>query len=545
MEAGLPTNFIFCIDQDEQGFLWLGTNKGLCRYDGNQFLTLEADKNNPQSLSHNMVRAVLADEGGVLWVGTQGGGLNKYHIATGSFTHYTHDTTDQYSIGHDEILSIQKGKNGLIWIGTEMGLDAFDPQTERFYHFRHDPGNECSLGANAVLSIAKDTSGTIWAGSWNGGLNKLIWNQQIKGLESAYFERYQRQDHSPNRIPSNRICAMSVDGYNRIWVGSYGYGLFALQQADSLHPQAVYSTQRIVGLDRGNKIYTTLIDSKGNLWVGSTEDVMLLQAQSWNFMDRAPTIADLPYQRYVHTHLGVSGLPHGRVRDIFESREGIIWIATEGGLAKYDPKVSLFQSLIQEKKSSDQNHFFQITSSASGELWLGTREGVFQYLPYGKIKARYSYEGNESGLLSNKITALTEDSLRKHLWIATNKGITKADLQTDRLQSHDLKTGTGKKYPYLSCLHLTDSGEVWAGGKSGLYLIPNSLRGEIRYFSHMQQGKTATPLGRINMIVEDREGDFWLGTGEAGLVRARRTTDGNSGFPLLFTPSPRSGEHTK
>src|SRR5688572_25600722 len=98
LEEGLSQSVVNAILQDKQGFLWVGTDDGLNRYDGYEFKIYKPESNNPDSISDRTITSLLEDENGYLWIGTRAGGLNRYDPATGIFTHYFHNKNNSQSI---------------------------------------------------------------------------------------------------------------------------------------------------------------------------------------------------------------------------------------------------------------------------------------------------------------------------------------------------------------------------------------------------------------------------------------------------------------
>lgn len=174
---GLSHNYITCLFQDSKGFLWIGTQNGLNRYDGYKFIEYKHDPANKRSLSANFISVIYedpADRGKVLWIGTQGGGLNKFDRDLETFTPYMHNPLDSTSLSHNDVKCIYKDSRGVYWIGTNGGgLNQFDPLTGRFKHQRHDPDDAFSLTNDYIISLCEDDRGYLWAGTIDRGLNQI------------------------------------------------------------------------------------------------------------------------------------------------------------------------------------------------------------------------------------------------------------------------------------------------------------------------------------------------------------------------------------
>ena len=121
---------ISCIFQDKTGFIWIGKETGLFRYDGNEFKVFKHDATDPNSISNNSISSILEDDKNNLWIGTRGGGLNCYNRQTGKFTVYCNDIKNPESISFNEVNTLKLNKNGNFWVGTDGGgLNYLDTKT--------------------------------------------------------------------------------------------------------------------------------------------------------------------------------------------------------------------------------------------------------------------------------------------------------------------------------------------------------------------------------------------------------------------------------
>ena len=136
LEDGLSQSTVEPIIQDSRGFMWFGTQDGLNRYDGYNFVVYRNDPSDLTSLGGNQIRAIIEDPSGVLWIGTSGGGLNKYDPETDTFVRYMHDPDNPNSLKNNMVWSIWQDEAGLLWLCTDEGwLTQFDPKSETFTHY--------------------------------------------------------------------------------------------------------------------------------------------------------------------------------------------------------------------------------------------------------------------------------------------------------------------------------------------------------------------------------------------------------------------------
>jgi ligand-binding sensor domain-containing protein len=173
LEQGLSQSIINTIMKDSKGFMWFGTQSGLNKYDGYEFVIY---KNNPfdsTAISNNLINSTFEDSEGFIWIGTGGGGLNKFNRETEGFTHYRHNPEYPKSISSDFVFFSFEDKSNNIWVFTGAGgVDLFDKSTGEFEHFQHSPDDPTSLSHNITNWVFEDLSGEIWFGTPNG-LNKL------------------------------------------------------------------------------------------------------------------------------------------------------------------------------------------------------------------------------------------------------------------------------------------------------------------------------------------------------------------------------------
>jgi ligand-binding sensor domain-containing protein len=132
---GLSQNKIFDIVQDTLGFIWIGTEDGLNRYDGYEFKVYKNDPNDIGSLSNNMIETMHVTKNGDLWLGGNLGGLSKFDFNTETFTNFLHDHSDINTIIGNNITDISEDEKGNLWIATyDQGFDYMDVKTNSFFH---------------------------------------------------------------------------------------------------------------------------------------------------------------------------------------------------------------------------------------------------------------------------------------------------------------------------------------------------------------------------------------------------------------------------
>ncbi len=264
MEEGLSQNAILALLQDRQGYLWIGTQDGLNRYDGYTFTQFKNNAQDPNSISFNGVISLYEDNEGYLWIGTWGGGLNRYDPNTGKFTRFVTDSKDPASLSNSVVTAITQDQDGRLWVGTLDGLDLYYPATGKFIHYHSDPAEPSTLSSNAISVITPAGDGTMWIGTgafgtFGNGLNRF---DPATG-KAVRFGTYGSCMLSPN------ISSIATDLEGNLWIGHGGSGLpgggvdeFNPSSGRCHHYEAQTSSQIT-----NNNITDLLFDRDNRLWL--------------------------------------------------------------------------------------------------------------------------------------------------------------------------------------------------------------------------------------------------------------------------------------
>ena len=218
LDEGLSQSVVSDILQDSQGFMWLGTQDGLNRYDGRNFVTYKYNPDDPLSLGSSFIQAIVEDRDGVLWVGTLGGGLNQFNRDSGSFTRYL-SRPEPNSLSDNNVLEILEARDGSLWIGTNAGgLNHFSKSSRQFTSYRYDPDDPESLSNDNINKIIEDEQGILWISTFGGGLNRF-------DPVSRKFTSYLNDPELPDSLSSNLAQYVYQDRRGVIWVGTFNAGL--------------------------------------------------------------------------------------------------------------------------------------------------------------------------------------------------------------------------------------------------------------------------------------------------------------------------------
>lgn len=261
-------NVITALAMGSASALWLGTEAGLDRFDGQRFTHFVADPNDPRSLSPGPEREVALDSHGAVWTGTYGGGLDcldGQHVR-----HYRHDPRNSDTPANNNISSLVPDAHGGLWIGVHGdGLDYFDGR--HFTHFPPDPGNPAGLRDGWVLPLLLDPRGTLWMATSNWGLVRF-------DTHTRKFTTYLMDPSQPGNPVVNWTQDVYSDGAG-IWVASPTTGLFRFD------PETGKFTHHYAENDGlpNNAVLGVLGDNQGNVWVSTVRGLSRFDPRTETF----------------------------------------------------------------------------------------------------------------------------------------------------------------------------------------------------------------------------------------------------------------------
>ena len=560
LEEGLSQSVVNVILQDRMGFLWIGTEDGLNRYDGYNFKVYKPDADDPNSLSDRWITSLSEDAEGYLWVGTRLGGLNRYDPVTGKFTRFTHDESDLKSLGNNQISALLPDENGM-WIGTEYGLDYVDYETKTFTHYRSTEG-PTTLSSNLITTIFKDSSGTLWVGTLNAGLN--VYNEK-----NNTFQVYKYNEEDSTSLSNNRVLSIAEGKSGDLWVGTAN-GLNRFEVAGKYFTRFLNSREDPNSLG-GNTVFVIYRDRSGGLWVGNNNGLDRYDSQENKFIhhQHQPSISNSLTNEFVYSvyedsshvlWVGTRGgglnkynrqqdnfryfrnnpddpntLSGNFVTPIIVDVNGIVWIGTNGaGLNRFDPLTNQFTHYLHDSTnsqsiSSDDIAALQIDHE--GTLWIGTNRGLDQFDPVTETFIHYQPDPNDTNTIAGAASAIYEDT-SNNLWIGTSRGLDLFD-RVDRYFVHyeadenDPNSFVGNQ---IDVIFEDNNHSIWVGTfDDGLKRIQPQKIGITQYKNNP---KSLTSLGNdsIMSIYQDRNGTLWVGTAGGGLNRYNPETDSFTRF---------------
>lgn len=542
---GLSQSTITSILQDDDGFMWFGSQDGLNRYDGKSIKVYRNDPSNKKSLSHNFIHTLFkdrdgdiwigSDQGGLiffdkeadtftsykylsidsstfnnrvnsiaqdrdgnLWIGTFGDGLKHFNVKNKKFTDFIHDPKDPSSLSNNYVSDILIDKNGNTWISTFYGgLNLFDVTAQNFTRFKYDPNNHRSLGRNDISSILEDSRGNIWIGSDGGGLNLL-------DVKNGTFTRYQHRDNDPYSLAHNDVLSLAEDAKGNLWVGTRNGGISIMQGKSDHFVNVKYDENNDNSLNN-NSVYALLKDKHGNMWVGTYSGGV-------NFANGIGQ----KFKYYRNDKNNTNSLTNNNVLSIMQGHAGNIWIGTDGGgLNIYNPERNEFRVMKKGPGSINSDFVLDVLEDSDQNIWIGNFKGGLDYFIRKENRiVNFRLDPGSPGPNVETIGQIIEDQTGD-VWVGTyGTGVSRYIKETNTFEhfNPDPSVPGSISYPVVFALYEDKKGNIWAGtAGGGLNLFDRNSK-TFTCFKHDSKDPQSISSSLINAIYEDSKGVLWVGT---------------------------------
>ncbi|MFK7889147.1 MAG: two-component regulator propeller domain-containing protein [Gammaproteobacteria bacterium] len=500
MSDGLSQSTLNVVKQDQTGFLWLGTENGLNRYDGYRFHHYKAKAGDPNTLAADFIWDIAEDASGDLWLATKGGGLARWDAQTDTFEVLRHNPEDANSLSSDLVRAVLSTSDGWIWAGTrEHGLERIDPESLDITHYRHDPNDARSLGGNAISALLRDARGTVWVGTDNG-LSRF---DPITGA----FLTYRVEAGNEQSLSDNEISALYEDRQGTLWVGTRGGGLNVYDRSTDTFRRYMHNPKEPGSLSN-NWVRAILQDDSGRIWIGTPRGLNLFDVMQQQFV------------HYVHERSDPGSLSDSFVTSLFQDKSGVLWVGTRSsGLNKWNPRSWGFGH-----HAAGQLSYGNVTSFAEDRrknLWVGTFGGGVNRITRGSTVVKHIRHdaADPESLSDDRIMSLLLDS-RNKLWLGTMEGgLNRLDPETEIMErfDHAENDPTTVSATGIMSLYEDRGGNVWVGTFGGGVNRINGLNDEVTRYPHTTGNDTGLASSRATAFAQDARGRIWIGTDGGGL----------------------------
>lgn len=498
IENGISQNFIYSIEQDAKGYLWVGTGEGLCRYNGREFSTFTKS----DGIAEDIVTSSFINKNQEKWFGHNGGQLTlrkngKFKIYKNSSIISTITGIDGieeemlfisqnegvFSLKNDQITSI--GKFGATSfhsikfidqtnaaIGTSTGLIHLGKRNGKWKKIGH------YLSGQFITAINKGKSNrSLFIGTQDGLLT------QLKLSRDKLILRQWNIEHLGEIV----IQSIIQDANSNVWVGTLGNGLIKLpprSQDGSSHNVIVYNTE--TGL-KSDEIQHVFQDREGSVWIGTFGAGLTSIADGFFTFythEQDDVVSDV-HSIYVDDNYRWQGMENGLLRSSLSGDEDDVFFDNSNGFTK-DRVTSLYP--------------------ANGSLYIGTQNNGLYVIKDSTDKVRKIDWG--LGNLANIINQIDGNS--DFLWIATQGGLISFDLATSETEIYG--THNGLSHNAILSVKIDHNGDIWLGTFSR-YLYKISDQG-IEQIEIVNSGQL-----EMRCITEDFQNNLWIGTAESGVFK--------------------------
>jgi ligand-binding sensor domain-containing protein/signal transduction histidine kinase len=502
-EQGLSQSTVHAILQDQQGFLWFGTEGGLNKYDGYQFTVFKHDPDNPKSLSNNLVQSMYEDRDGELWVGTSVG-LDRFDPKNNIFLHYPQDLTGSPDLNGLSISGILQDQSGILWVCTdEAGLAAIDLTTNRLTIYKHSSEDPQSVSDNSIDSIYEDRSGELWIGT-EAGLDRF-------DKTTAKFIPYFRQTTSSSPIIGDvPVYAIYEDGQGTLWFGTKN-GLFRWDRIGDQLIEYQHDPNNPDSLS-DNPVTRILEDSQDILWIGTRTGLDQFDKTLSHFI------------HYTHDPNDSHSLSSDSIRSMYEDRSGVLWIGTSGGLNKYartTQKFALFQNHPGISNSLSDSNIWSIYEDHLGNLWVGTFFAGLNRIDRqsNTVTVYQNNPADPTSLSGDEIRAILEDHIG-NIWVGMERGgLDRFDPETETFvhyRHNNADPGSLSQDDVFS-IYEDHQGRLWIGTQRGGLDLFNPVTGTFSHYQHDANDPLSLSDDNVRAITEDHLGVLWIGTLGGGI----------------------------
>ncbi|PSR51952.1 hybrid sensor histidine kinase/response regulator [Adhaeribacter arboris] len=551
---GLPQGFVPGIVQDQQGFIWMATRDGLCRYDGNRFKVFRPESNVPSALSFSDLQSLQLDPQGYIWITSELGQVVRFNPRSETFQNFSEQIFPGQNRTRIHIQHCYPDRQNRLWLGFDgQGLLCFNLQTGQVRWFRHQADQPHSIGSNRIRSIVEDISGNIWLAT-DAGLDQYE-------EKTEQFAHYRLASETPLALPELDLHALYLRPNGEILIGSANYFI-------RFNPQA-------------KQIRSYQLSDEGDLVWGVRFATDRHGVVYFNQRDRLFRFTDESGPEFLTNLTAQTGF----CRSLFIDQSDVLWLGTNGmGVRKYDLRSDGFQTaryqtnfhtdllveylrvpatLVRPYLKDNDYYHFRSTLDQQGAIWLNVGSSTFYHI---NLKTRQTKKVNFPVSFVQEVSPLSTDEQgrvwvlhdtrfwwydpqqrqwlmssyqynlertqsvvqmvadNEAFWLATQeRGLFRLDRRTGKLRqySHQPKKRNSLSNNALFCLSKdpSDSNRLWIGTFGSGLCAFDKRTGQCQRITE-QQG---LPNNVIYSALPDEQGYLWMGTNK-GLCRMNRKT---------------------
>ncbi|MAZ28233.1 MAG: hypothetical protein CL868_14305 [Cytophagaceae bacterium] len=459
-ENGLDSDESNFVYQDNDGFLWIGTNGGLFRYDGYEILNFETlVPNSKEIIGKARYFGLVQDKNDHLWISCSAGifSYDKLSTSVELIKKGSEIFDDTYS---GSSIAIEYDPSGKIWFGGNKGIFIYNIESGISLHHNSIIKEENTRGLRDIMI---SSSGDVWLATWGKGLGRYI-------PDNNTFEVFNDFDRGPLTDKHNVLNSLFEDENGLLWVGTWDEGLYVLDISNPKVPQIIKWFGQ--GDDKStclpsNIIYDLNSDINGDIWIGTPFGLSIIRHKD----NKAFEFVNYDCKKRNDQ------LVSNEIRGIIRDRSGLMWLAIfGGGVNKFDLRRNnfpLYNITAQDPRKSQSIHSF--TKDPMGRLLMGVQSmgfGIYDlnkrtFMPYEKVE---DYESLfDLGL--NTIKNFTWDK-NGNLWIGGRfKGLIKYDVKRKKFVSVSGRIKKNQVFKEVFKVQVDLDNNVWAMSNKGLFRV--------------------------------------------------------------------------
>jgi signal transduction histidine kinase/ligand-binding sensor domain-containing protein len=357
-QNGLSNNKVNCFIQDQRGFMWIGTDDGLNRYDGQYFTIFRKQRGIGTGLSGNIITDLLEGKEGILWIATADGGLTKYDYhqpPSHQFKQYKHQLSDSTSIPDNIITCLLLDRRGYLWLGTGgNNVVRFDPRTEKF----ETPVKE---GTRTIQALTMDSKGIVWVGRAGGSILKINPTNLSYEMDRRYQDLYAK-------LPHATVTAIFSDKEKNMWYGSWDRVLYHYNSL--LGQEEIFQQEKDPFSFDNDEIRSFVEDANGRIWMGGRyKGLHIYEKNNQRFLN------------YQYNPSLEGTIADNCVNQVYLDRGGMVWLGTNRGISIYHPAQQYFEQkflpAVKDQNGGKKDRIiYDFYTDDQDNLWIGTNQGI-------------------------------------------------------------------------------------------------------------------------------------------------------------------------
>ncbi len=510
---GLTSSNTRVFEEDYQGFIWIGTESSLHRYDGNELIVYQHHPEDTTSLSNNFITSIFEDSYHNLWIGTINGGLTIYNRTYNNFKTFKHDPNDKKSISSNRIRTIYESKDNTLFVGMEEGGVDYFKLEENMANITKLETSKITLipakpeSSTWVQSVVGEKDHNIFIGSNGSGLWKF--NMLSKEVSPMLKDSV-----------DNFIHHLLLDEKQRLWIGTWGRGLYIYDlNSKKLINHTASADPNTLNDDH---IDTSVEDEDHNIWIGTDNGLSIVRHDSDPFQKEI-------FENHFHSDLEPNSILGNIIKGVFVDKSSRIWIGSYyGGVNVFDKSTHQFIPITSKswnKGSISNNNVFAFAEDSKGTLWVGSDGGGIDQLIGGtdqlhQDKFRHiQIHGNLSDKPENKVKSMSIDS-NDNLYIGYWRGgiikLNTHDLSHEQFLASEIPENGPSANEILDVM-VDHQDNLWIATFNGGINYFNSKTKKFKHYREISINKNSGDLDKIYSVFIDSENRVWASKSGGGL----------------------------